>query len=224
LLFYKFIEFQHKYILLFQVSRSRRLWENFLLTGVVVHGNPVNGVDPSGKFWGLSTALSITFVVVSVIFAIQYIAIPAIRAFRRRQMTARAEAILATVRQYMESNGWHNVGPDMGPDNALAHATANIIAAVSPYYENPAEALRAYQMREVGEALHTQMDRANNIAGNRFAVWYIEHGAENRISYYLKYLQLTWIEDGELVTDVYDRENKLRDLDALFALYYSNQL
>ena len=187
------------------------------------HANPINAIDPSGMFWGMSTFLSVTFIIVSVIFLIQYVAIPAYRAFRRRQLTSKAEEILAEVRRYMESNGWFNVGPDMGPDNALAHASANIIAAASPYFDDPAQALQAFLMREVGDALHTQMDRANNIAGNQLAVRYLEIQPENRISYYLQYLELTWIENEELVTGFYPQEERLMFLDGLFAMYYDNQ-
>ena len=191
-----------------------------------VHNNPVNAIDPTGKFWGMSAGLSIALVTVSIIFTIQYVAYPVLRWAHRMLITQSARRILADVQRYMESNGWHNVGPDMGPDNALAHAIANIIAVASPVYDGPEEALRIFQMREIGEALHTQMDRANNFAGNQFAVLYLEHGQGNRISYYLRRLVLTWIEDEELVTGVYPkhRQDELKKLDTLFALYYAGQL
>jgi len=73
---------------------------------------------------------------------------------------------LEKVRVYMESNGWVNVfNPLAGPDNALLHCVANMIAVGSGRFATPEAALEAFQAREIGDESHTMMDRHNNLQG-----------------------------------------------------------
>ena len=64
------------------------------------------------------------------------------------------------------------------------------------------------------------MDRANNIAGNSLAQRYQENQPKDSIVYYLQYLNLTWIEDEELVTGTYPKPNEISNLSPLIERYW----
>ena len=160
------------------------------------HANPINSIDPSGEFLGIGLVASFVvahpiislIIVIAVVVTLAVIIPPIIRALRRASRAA-PDRLLAEVGRYMESNGWHDVGPDMGPDNALAHTVASMIAVGSGIFDSPEDALEAFQNREQGEALPTQMDRANNILGNSIAQ---QRGDRMDI---LKNAYFTWIEE-----------------------------
>jgi spermidine/putrescine-binding protein len=93
-----------------------------------------------------------------------------------------------------------------GPENALAHQLANILAVRqnSEFRTNPEAALRSFQAREFLNSNSTftdflmgEMDRANNIIGNALAQ---QDG--NPVDL-LKQSEFVWIENFELVTMEY---------------------
>ncbi len=182
------------------------------------HGNPVNCIDPSGKIGLLMGA----FIAVLIVSLVMHVIVPIVRAIHRRIVTAPAARLLAEVRRAMESSGWYNVGPDVGPDNALAHATANIIAVGSDLFDNPGDALRAFQLREQGNGLNARMDRANNQAGNSLAAQYQKQNPRNSLIFYLKRLQLTWIENDQLVRGTYPEPDKINQLSPLLEQYWGH--
>jgi len=178
------------------------------------HANPVNGIDPSGDFFFGLTLVNI-LIAVAVLCFVAAIVIPAIMFVRHQIIIAAPNRFLAEVRRYMESNGWYNVGPSHGPDGALAHAVANIIAVRSGVFATPQDALRAFQEREVSdEGLPAQMDRENNIIGND-----IGQQPEPHTIWLLQNVQLVWIEEGELVEGQYPEPSDITRLQTLFELY-----
>ncbi len=179
------------------------------------HANPINGIDPSGLLTFVEIVVGIAIVAILAAVIIPPIVGALIRARRRAFITGHVERLLNEVERIMESSGWHDPVSSTSYDNALLHTVASMIAVESGLFESPQAALKAFQAREQGQALHTQMDRANNVLGNWIAQ---QRGDKMHI---LRNVGLTWIEEvggGQvLVRRKYPKSGDIEDLrDILF--------